>query len=96
MLNAIQAPYALATPVVECVEDALQAAALEEAAKNVADIIAERERVIKIVLLDKMIRGNNRDPLPPKVARRGEFVQRRTILIRQIRAENLVGRIGVV
>jgi histidinol-phosphate aminotransferase len=45
MLNAIQAPYALATPVVECVENALQADQLEQAAKGVALIVEERERV---------------------------------------------------
>ena len=49
MLNAIQAPYAMATPVVECVEDALQTAALAQAAKSITAIIAERERVIRIV-----------------------------------------------
>ena len=46
MLSAVQAPYALATPVVECVEDALQdrpaRAGAEEA---VHEIIAERERL---------------------------------------------------
>ncbi len=45
MLSAVQAPYALATPVVECVEDALQADQLEAARENVADIIAERQRL---------------------------------------------------
>lgn len=45
MLNAIQAPYALATPVVECVENALQADQLEQAAQGVALIVEERERV---------------------------------------------------
>jgi histidinol-phosphate aminotransferase len=45
MLGAIQAPYALATPVVECVEDALQADHLERARDAVAGIVAERERV---------------------------------------------------
>ncbi len=46
MLNAIQAPYALATPVVECVEDALQAERLDEAEQAVADVVAERERLV--------------------------------------------------
>jgi histidinol-phosphate aminotransferase len=45
MLAAVQAPYALATPVVECVEDALQADQLENASEVVAEIIAERERL---------------------------------------------------
>ena len=45
MLSAVQAPYALATPVVECVEDALQADRLEAAQNAVAEIVAERERV---------------------------------------------------
>ena len=45
MLSAVQAPYALATPVVECVEDALQANALESARDAVAEIVAERERM---------------------------------------------------
>jgi histidinol-phosphate aminotransferase len=47
MLSAVQAPYALATPVVECVEDALQANQLELARKAVAEIIHERERLAK-------------------------------------------------
>ena len=45
MLNAIQAPYALATPVVESIEDALSGRWLGEATRKVAEIIAERERV---------------------------------------------------
>ncbi len=47
MLNAIQAPYALATPVVECAEDALQDARLDEAERAVAGVIAERERLVE-------------------------------------------------
>lgn len=46
MLDAVQAPYALATPVVECVEDALQADSLREAEQWVAKIVVERERLI--------------------------------------------------
>lgn len=46
MLSAVQAPYALATPVVECVEDALHADQLEIASEAVAEIIAERERLV--------------------------------------------------
>lgn len=45
LLDAVQAPYAVATPVVECVAAALEADALEEAEKQVADIVAERERM---------------------------------------------------
>lgn len=47
MLNAVQAPYALATPVVECVENALQAENISEAEKWVAEVVSERERLIK-------------------------------------------------
>lgn len=43
MLNAVQAPYALATPVVECVEDALRDNI--EAAESVKQIVAERKRL---------------------------------------------------
>jgi histidinol-phosphate aminotransferase len=46
MLNAVQAPYALATPVVECVENALQAQSLGESDQRVAQVIEERERLI--------------------------------------------------
>lgn len=46
MLNAVQAPYALATPVVECVEDALGDAGLRYAEAMVTEIIRERERVM--------------------------------------------------
>ena len=45
ILSAVQAPYALATPVVECVEDALQDEQLEVARQTVAEIVAERERL---------------------------------------------------
>ena len=45
MLNAVQAPYALATPVVECVENALQTHNLDEAARWVVTTVAERERL---------------------------------------------------
>ena len=45
MLGAVQAPYALATPVVECVEDALQADQLEAARAAVAETVAERQRL---------------------------------------------------
>lgn len=45
MLSAVQAPYAMSTPVVECVEDALQDAQLAAADDAVADIVAERQRV---------------------------------------------------
>ncbi len=45
ILDAVQAPYALATPVVECVENALRAATLDEADRWVAEIVSERQRV---------------------------------------------------
>lgn len=45
LLNAVQAPYALATPVVECVEDALSNERLEEARAGVSRIVEERERL---------------------------------------------------
>ena len=45
ILSAIQAPYALATPVVECVEDALQSDQLEAAHEAVVDIVKERQRI---------------------------------------------------
>ena len=46
ILNAIQAPYAMSTPVVECVEDALSSSAIEEARGRIAEIVAERERMM--------------------------------------------------
>ena len=49
ILNAIQAPYAMATPVVESVEDALDSAAIDEAQGRVAEVIAERERLMTAV-----------------------------------------------
>ena len=45
ILNAVQAPYALATPVIECVEDALQSEKLEDARALVAQTVTERTRV---------------------------------------------------
>ena len=45
MLDAIQAPYAIATPVIECVEDALDASGLARAESHIREIIGERERV---------------------------------------------------
>ncbi len=45
MLSAVQAPYALATPVVECVEDALQDDQLELARQTVHEITQERDRL---------------------------------------------------
>jgi histidinol-phosphate aminotransferase len=42
MLSAVQAPYALATPVVECVEDALQGNQLELARNTVAEIFVTK------------------------------------------------------
>ena len=43
VLDAVQAPYALATPVVECVENALQTACLVEASQWATDIVDARE-----------------------------------------------------
>lgn len=45
MLDAVQAPYALATPVVECVESALQTRNLTESDRWIEKIIGERERL---------------------------------------------------
>ncbi len=49
MLNAVQAPYALATPVVECVEDALQDEQLAAAERAVERIVSERDRLIDAI-----------------------------------------------
>ncbi len=46
ILNAIQAPYAMSTPVVECVEDALASSAIDEAHRRTAEIVAERDRLM--------------------------------------------------
>ncbi|MEM9403563.1 MAG: histidinol-phosphate transaminase [Pseudomonadota bacterium] len=45
VLDAIQAPYALSTPVVECVEDALSGDNIERAEQQVSLLVSERERV---------------------------------------------------
>ncbi len=49
LLNAVQSPYALATPVVECVEDALQSEQLALSDQAVQNIIAERQRLMTAV-----------------------------------------------
>jgi histidinol-phosphate aminotransferase len=49
LLNAVQSPYALATPVVECVEDALQAEQLALADTAVKNIVSERQRLMKAI-----------------------------------------------
>ncbi len=49
LLNAVQSPYALATPVVECVEDALQSEQLALSDQAVQDIIGERQRLMTAV-----------------------------------------------
>jgi histidinol-phosphate aminotransferase len=46
MLDAVQAPYALATPVVECVENAMRAERLSEAEEWLAQIVSERQRLV--------------------------------------------------
>ena len=46
MLSAVQAPYALATPVVECVEDVLQSDQLAAAESAIEQIISERKRLV--------------------------------------------------
>ncbi|MGI9249162.1 MAG: histidinol-phosphate transaminase [Woeseiaceae bacterium] len=46
MLGAVQAPYALATPVVECVENALHDEQLALAERAVVEVIKERERLM--------------------------------------------------
>lgn len=46
MLDAVQAPYALATPVVECVENAMQAESHSEAEEWLAQIVSERQRLV--------------------------------------------------
>jgi len=45
MLDAVQAPYAMATPVVECVEDALQQDGVARAEAAIENIVAERRRL---------------------------------------------------
>lgn len=47
MLSAVQSPYALATPVVECVEDALKDEQLSLAKRAVAETIEQRQRMIR-------------------------------------------------
>lgn len=46
MFDALQAPYAFATPVVECVLDVLKDECMAEIDRSVQQIIDERERVI--------------------------------------------------
>ena len=45
MVNAVQAPYALATPVVECVENAMQTESLSEAEHWLEQVVSERKRM---------------------------------------------------
>ena len=47
MIGAVQSPYALATPVVECVEDALKQEQLLIAERAVAEIVSERQRLMR-------------------------------------------------
>ena len=46
MINAVQAPYAIATPVVETVEDALEDAGIAAAEAAIATIVSERDRLM--------------------------------------------------
>lgn len=45
LLDAVQAPYAIATPVAEWIEDALTSDGLRAAAQRVSEVIGERNRV---------------------------------------------------
>jgi histidinol-phosphate aminotransferase len=56
MLAAVQAPYAMSTPVVECVEDALQDEQLSVADGVVNAIVKERERVISALAKFSFVR----------------------------------------
>ncbi len=49
LLDAVQAPYALSTPVVECIEHALRAQWPAEARARIADILRERDRLTRAV-----------------------------------------------
>lgn len=49
ILGAVQSPYALATPVVECVEDALEEEQLLLAERAVAETVRERQRLIPAI-----------------------------------------------
>lgn len=49
LLSAVQAPYALATPVVECVEDALLTEQLAIAAAAIAQVVTERSRLMTAI-----------------------------------------------
>lgn len=57
LLDAVQAPYALSTPVVECVENGLQAENLAEADGWARDVIAERERLIAAIREYSIVRS---------------------------------------
>ena len=49
MLSAVQAPYALATPVVECVEDAFDTQQLAIAAESVKEVVSQRRRLMTAI-----------------------------------------------
>jgi len=49
MLSAVQSPYALATPVVECVEDALEEEQIALAKSAVTEVIRERQRLMQSI-----------------------------------------------
>ena len=56
MLDAVLAPYAISTPVIECVEDALDDQGLARAEALVAETINERERVRAALALHAGVR----------------------------------------
>ena len=49
LLDNVQAPYALATPVVECVENILQADCIDEADGWTRGVISERDRLMAAI-----------------------------------------------
>lgn len=55
MLEAVQAPYAMATPVVECVEDALQSVESSHAERLALEIAAAREELMAAIAAFPMV-----------------------------------------
>jgi histidinol-phosphate aminotransferase len=56
LLDAIQAPYAFATPVVECVLEALQQERMAEVDASIEKIVDERDRVMKALRQFRVVR----------------------------------------